>query len=177
MIGEKDFVSTTKWPQYDATKIDENAEEQEDLVKQILADTQEIVTTTKIKPKKIHYYTAAEWKWRIYQEALQRAETQPETLNGLIRDMITAKIFNQKDLPKFASRIITQARTMPIDLRKRRIKIGKLDEQKLLLNAREFLSQELKVSVDVYGEDDNELYDPKSKAKSAEPYRPGIFIE
>ncbi|MFI5449710.1 MAG: leucine--tRNA ligase [Candidatus Bathyarchaeia archaeon] len=177
MIGEKDFVSTTKWPEYDATKIDENTEEQEELVKQILADTQEIVTTTKITPKKIHYYTAAEWKWRIYQEALQRAETQPETLNGLIRDMITAKMFNQKDLPKFAGKIINQARTMPINLRKRRTKIGKLDEQKLLINAREFLSQELKVNVDVHGEEDHELYDPKSKAKSAEPYRPGIFIE
>ncbi len=177
MIGEKDFVSTTKWPEYDATKIDENAEEQEELVKQILADTQEIVTTTKITPKKIHYYTAAEWKWRIYQEALQRAETHPETLNGLIRDMITAKIFNQKDLPKFAGKIINQARTMPVDLRKRRTKIGKLDEQKLLINAREFLNQELKVNVDVHGEEDHELYDPKSKAKSAEPYRPGIFIE
>ncbi|HYW02034.1 MAG TPA: leucine--tRNA ligase [Candidatus Acidoferrum sp.] len=177
MIGEKDFVSTTKWPEYDATKIDENAEEQEELVKQILADTQEIVTTTKITPKKIHYYTAAEWKWRIYQEALQRAETHPETLNGLIRDMITAKMFNQKDLPKFAGKIINQARTMPADLRKRRTKIGKLHEQKLLINAREFLSQELKVNVDVHGEEDHELYDPKSKAKSAEPYRPGIFIE
>jgi leucyl-tRNA synthetase len=176
-ISEDSFVSTAKWPQYDATKIDETAEEQEELVKQILADTQEIIATTKIAASKIHYYTAAEWKWRIYQEAMRRAETQPETLNGLIRDMIAAKTFNQKDLPKFASKVINQARTMPIDLRKRRIKIGKLEEQKLLLNASKFLTQEMKVSIEIHGEDENELYDPKAKAKSAEPYRPAIFIE
>lgn len=175
--GEHEFVSTTKWPQSDTTKIDENAEEREELVKQILEDTQEIISTTKLTPQTIHYYTAAEWKWRIYQEALQRADTQPETLNGLIRDMITAKNLHQKDLPKFASKIITQARTMPVDLRKRRIRIGKLDERNLLLNTQEFLSQELKVKIVVHDEDEPELYDPKSKAKSAEPYRPGIFIE
>ena len=34
---------------------------------------------------------AADWKWRVYSEALNRAEATPETLNGLIRDMLAAK--------------------------------------------------------------------------------------
>ena len=146
-------------------------------MKEILEDTQEIITTTKIVPKKIHYYSAAKWKWRVLIEALRRAETQPETLDGLIRDMISAKIASQKDLPKFAAKIVKQARTMSAELRKRRILMGELDEKSTLTEAKTFLSKELKVPVEIHSEDDSNLYDPKVRAKLAEPYRPAIFIE
>jgi leucyl-tRNA synthetase len=176
-IGQKEYVSTANWPQPDETKTDEKAEELEELIEHILDDTQEIIAATKIKPGKIHYYAASGWKWRVYQEALRRADAQPETLNGLIRDMLAAKQHDQKDLPKFASKIITQSRNMPAAMRKRRLRIGKVEERQLLLEAHEFLKRELKVDVNVHGEEDAGLYDPKGRAKTAEPYRAAIFIE
>jgi leucyl-tRNA synthetase len=176
-IGESGFVSTAEWPKFDESKIDERSDELEELVKQTLEDTQEIIATTKITPKKVHYYSAAKWKWRVYTEALNRAATQPETLDRLIRDMISAKPQAPKDLPKFAGKIIKQARIMPASLRVRRIKTGELDERKAFAEAQSFFERELKARVEVHNEEDPGLYDPKGRARVAEPYRPAIFVE
>jgi leucyl-tRNA synthetase len=125
----------------------------------------------------VHFYTAAKWKWRVYTESLTRAESQPETLDGLIREMIAAKSPAPKDLPKFAGKIIKQVRTMPADLRSRRNRIGEIQELGALTGAQKFFARELKTEIEVHGEEEPELYDPKNRAKFAEPYRPAIFVE
>jgi hypothetical protein len=142
-----------------------------------LEDTQEIVATTKLSPKKVHYYTDAKWKWRVYVEALSRASSRPETLDGLIRDMMSARVASAQDLPKFTAKIVQQVKTMPAELRARRLGVGELDERKVFAEARVFFGKELKTEVEVHGEEDGSLYDPKGRAKMAEPYWPGIFIE
>lgn len=177
IMGQSGFVSAAEWPIFDEADIDERSDELEELVKQTLEDTQEIIATTKITPKKIHYYTAAEWKWRVYAEALDRAESRPDTLDGLIREMIVSKSPSPKDLPKFAAKIIKQARMMPPDLRKRKIQMGDIDEQIALVEAQKFFAGELKSDVEVHGEEDAGVYDPRGRAKFAEPYRPAIFVE
>lgn len=42
---------------------------------------------------------------------------------------------------------------------------------------RGFFARELKVEVQVHAEDEEGMYDPKGRAKLAEPYRPAIFVE
>ncbi|UCG36588.1 MAG: leucine--tRNA ligase, partial [Candidatus Bathyarchaeota archaeon] len=69
-IGRTSFISTSKWPEFDQEKINPAAEESENLVKLTLEDTLSIVRATKLKPEKIYYYTAAQWKWEVYREAL-----------------------------------------------------------------------------------------------------------
>jgi leucyl-tRNA synthetase len=91
--------------------------------------------------------------------------------------MIAAKSPAPKDLPKFASKIIKQARTMSTELRRRKLGIGEIDELTALKDAAAFFGRELKVEVEPHSEDDQEVYDPKSRSKFAEPYRPAIFIE
>jgi len=177
IIGQSGFVSAAEWPKFDEAEIDERADELEELVKHTLEDTKEIIATTKITPQKVHYYTAAKWKWRVYAEALDRAESRPDTLDGLIREMIGSKPPSPKDLPKFAAKIIKQARTMPPNLRKRKIKMGDVDEQIALVEAQKFFARELKSEIEVHGEEDAVLYDPRGRAKVAEPYRPAIFVE
>ncbi|MGE5575177.1 MAG: leucine--tRNA ligase, partial [Ignavibacteria bacterium] len=51
--GEEGFISTAKWPVFDAAKIDVAAEEQETLITDIMTDTTNIVKATKITPKRI----------------------------------------------------------------------------------------------------------------------------
>jgi leucyl-tRNA synthetase len=177
LAGQVGFVTRSEWPTLTGTETDVRSDELEQLIKQTLEDTQEIVATTKLTPKKVHYYTAAKWKWRVYVEALMRANSQPETLDGLIRDMLTAKVASAKDLPKYTSKIVQQVRTMPKELRTRRLEVGEIDERTLLADARGFFMKELKTEVEVHGEEDISLYDPKGRAKIAEPCRPGIFIE
>jgi leucyl-tRNA synthetase len=175
--GQKGFAAAAEWPKFEQVKVDASSDELETLIKQTLDDTQEIITTTKLTPKKVHYYTAAKWKWRVYNEALTRFSSHPETLDGLIRDMLAAKTASAKDLPKFASKIIQQVRTMPNELRARRLQVGEVDERKLFAEAQPFFSKELKTEVVVHSEEESSLYDPKGRAKMAEPYRPAIFLE
>jgi len=177
LMGQDGFVSIARWPEFSEAQVDFQADELESIVKAILEDTQEIIATTKIQPKKIHYYAAAKWKWRVLIEALRRAETEPEALDGLIRDMISAKIASQQDLPKFAVKVVKQARIISGELRRRRIRMGELDEKNTLTEAKDFLLRELKVPVEIHAEDELNLYDPRARAKLAEPYRPAIFIE
>jgi leucyl-tRNA synthetase len=176
-IGQRGYVSQAEWSKLDQFKSDLRVNELEELVRQTLQDTQEIIATTRITPKKVHYYTAAGWKWRVYCEALSRASSNPQTLNGLIRDMLAAKTAAAKDLPKFASKIVQQVKTMPSELRNRRSEIGEVDEKALLSEAKAFFMKELKTEVEVHSEEESSLYDPKGRAKMAEPYRPGIFVE
>lgn len=177
ILSERKFVSNAEWPKFAESEIDDQLDDMEELIKETLEDTKEIIATTKITPKKVHYYTAAKWKWRVYTEALKRAETAPETLDGLIRDMIAAKTGTPKDLPTYAVRIIKQVRTMSPDLRARRAKTGEVNESNAFSEAREFLAREMRTEIEVHGEEDHNLYDPKVRAKMAEPYRPAIFVE
>jgi leucyl-tRNA synthetase len=176
-LGETGFAATAEWPKFDQVNADAKSYELESLIRQTLNDTQEIIATTKLTPKKVHYYTAAKWKWRVYNEALTRFSSRPETMDGLIRDMISAKAASVKDLPKFASKVIQQVRTMPTDLRARRTEAGEVDERSLFAEAQPFFSKELKTVVEVHNEEDASLYDPKNRARMAEPYRPAIFLE
>lgn len=176
-LGQSGFVSTAEWPEFKGLKVDTQSDELEQLVRRTLQDTQEVIETTKLAPKKVHYYTAAKWKWRVYIEALNRAQSHPETLDGLIRDMLAAKPPTAKDLPKFASKTIRQVRTMPNELRTQRLAIREIDERKVFAEARSFFERELKAAVQIHGEEDSDLYDPKGRSKMAEPYRPAIFVE
>jgi leucyl-tRNA synthetase len=177
IIGQRGFVSGVEWPRFEESKADERSDELEGLIKQTLEDTQEIIATTKITPKTVHYYVAAKWKWRVYIEALARANSQPETLDALIRDMLSEKSPAPKDLPKFAAKVIKQVRTMAPELRTPRIRIGEIDERKTFAEAQRFFAKELRTEVEVHTEEDEDLYDPKKRAHLAEPYRPAIYIE
>ena len=71
--GETCFVSVAQWPVFDEEKIDVAAEEQENLIIDVMEDTVNILKATKITPKRICYYTAAPWKWQVYQKILRKA--------------------------------------------------------------------------------------------------------
>src|SRR2546426_12847326 len=65
-IGNKGFVVQTDWPEESESDKDPTAERAETLVRQVLDDTGEILKATGITPKRIAYYTAADWKWQVY---------------------------------------------------------------------------------------------------------------
>src|SRR5437879_3429651 len=73
-IGNKRFVAQTDWPEESDNEGDSHAEQVEALVRQVLDDTSEIMRATGITPKRIAYYTAADWKWQVYLKALKHVE-------------------------------------------------------------------------------------------------------
>jgi len=179
-MEEKNFVSSAKWPKYDQSKVNPTAEESETLVKSLLDDTLSIIRATKLTPKKICYYTSAQWKWKAYQNALKTASekkrvTQSDLMKELMKDEEMKRI--AKKTAKFAAQIVEEINRMGRERKEKLLLIGMLDEVAVLKEAEGFLRRELGAEIQVYAEDDPKHYDPKKRAQLAKPFRPAIYIE
>ena len=177
--GEEGFISVAKWPVYDSTKIDVTAEEQENLVTDVLADTNNILKAMKITPTRIVYYTAAPWKWHVYLKIVEKTLLGEAKINELMRDFaadLNLKV-HMKEIASMVPRII-KALTKVSGERKVNIqKIGEINEKMALDDATSFFKDRFNAETAVYSESDEERFDPKHRASMAIPYQPAIYIE
>jgi leucyl-tRNA synthetase len=178
-LGHKDFISLAAWPIYDQTKVDVKAEETENLIKNVLEDTVNILRATKIVPKEIHYYTASSWKWKVYLTAVEKSNSGTVGISDLMKELM-----DNPDLKKVAGKIVKFARgvveeinRMPEVIKKRQLQIGVLDENKFLGEAEAFFGREFNVKFHINKEDDPQIDDAQKKAEFAKPYRPAIYIK
>jgi leucyl-tRNA synthetase len=179
ILGNNAFVSTAEWPKYDETKIDFKAEETETLIRNLIEDTLNIMKVTKISPKRIYYYVAAEWKWKAYVRLLEAAVSRKidmkESMRMLMEDP-ELKGFAKMMAP-FISRLVEELNALPEEKKRRLMKAGIVDEMAEICEAKTFLKKEFNAEVIVYREDDQQKYDPKGKAQQAKPFKPAIYIE
>lgn len=178
-MGKKSFISLANWPTYNEKKVNVQAEETENLIKNVLEDTSNILRATKMVPKKICYYSAAPWKWKIYLTALEKSVSTKITLNDLMKELMTKSDLKKmaEKVAKFARQIIEEINQMPEDKKQRQLKIGPMDENKTLKEAETFFGREFNSKIYIYREDDPQRQDPKKKAELARPYRPAIYVE
>ncbi len=173
------FVSLSSWPVYDEEKVDVRAEEIENLIKNVLEDTSNILRATKIVPKEIHYYSAAPWKWKVYLTALKKSTSKTLVFGDLMEELMhypELKTIAGK-VAKFARGIAEEINHMPQDRKERQVVTGALDEKTLLEKAKVFFGRDFNAKIHAYREDDKQLHDPHKKAELARPYRPAIYIE
>ncbi|UCC58034.1 MAG: leucine--tRNA ligase [Candidatus Bathyarchaeum sp.] len=173
------FVSLSSWPVYEEEKVDVRAEEMENLIKNVLEDTSNILRATKIVPKEIHYYSAAPWKWRVYLTALKKSTSTTLVFGDLMEELMhypELKTIAGK-VAKFARGIAEEINHMPQDRKERQVVTGALDEKTLLEKAKVFFGRDFNAKIHAYMEDDKQLHDPHKKAELARPYRPAIYIE
>jgi len=178
MMHNKGFVSLASWPTVDSTKVDIEAEENETYVMTVIEDTQNIIKATGLSPKKIFYYTAESWKWRIYQKALEKAVSKIAQ-KDLMKELMQDPKFRAEaeKVAKFVSQITDEVNQMREERKRRLASVGVLDESEILKDAKTFLERVLKAEIYVYEEGDPQSYDPKKKALQAKPCRPAIYIE
>ncbi len=88
-LGNKGMVAKADWPEFDESLHDSAAEAAESIIRQTLDDTAEILRATGLTPKRITYYSAAPWKWRIYQKALDMAVKSQTDQGNFIRDVMS----------------------------------------------------------------------------------------
>jgi leucyl-tRNA synthetase len=179
MKGEKDFVSLSPWPTPDESKVDIKAEENEALIMSLLEDTQNIIKATGIESKKICFYAAASWKWKIYLKALEKSVSAKVLQSDLIKDLLRDSDLKAraKEVAEFVGKIVDEVNHLSDEKKRRLAKAGLTDEAQVLSEAKDFFKRELDAEIHVYNEDDPERYDPKNKARTAKPHRPAIFIE
>jgi leucyl-tRNA synthetase len=96
-------------------------------------------------------------------------------MRQLIANPETAKI---KTDAKLAQRIIEDILSAPLEARSRRLKLTDFNEVTAIDDAQSLLSAENNnAQIVVCSEEDSTKYDPKSRAKSARPFKPAIYIE
>ncbi|MBX5328345.1 MAG: leucine--tRNA ligase [Candidatus Bathyarchaeota archaeon] len=179
MMGKKNFVSTSSWPTPDKTKIDIIAEENETLIMNVLEDTSNIIKATGMKPKKIFYYTATPWKWKVYSKILEKSISGKVQKKDLMRELMADSNLRAKaeKVAKFANQIIEEINHMPEERKKKLTQIVTINEHETLKEAENFLEKELHAKIHIYNEESADRYDPKNRAQQAKPYRPAIYIE
>jgi len=180
LLGGKRFVSIASWPEPDDRLQYAEAESSENLVRQVMEDTVEIMKATGIKPKTIAYYTAPDWKWKTYMKALEFAgsEPNPSKVGDFIKTiMADPEIRSEGKLAAdYANKSFQQARQLQ-QLRASRAKTGRVEEARILEEAKDFFQREFHSDVQVWKSGTEDVDDPKGKAKTAEPYRPAIYLE
>jgi leucyl-tRNA synthetase len=179
MVGGKGFVSIAPWPEYEEAKTDVKAEENETLITSVLEDTMNITKATGVSPKRIYYYTAAMWKWKIYLKAVEKSVDAKIQQKDLMRELIADPTLKTKadKVAKFSSQIVDEINRMSEERKQRILQVGIIDEVNALNEAKGFYEKETNAEIRVCDEEDTNRYDPKSRAAIARPYRPAIFIE
>ena len=178
-LRKSSFVSLADWPVYDEKQVDVRAEETENLIKNVLEDTSNILRATKMVPKEIYYYSAAPWKWKVYLTALKSSISTTLVLSDLLKELMKdpdLKTVAGK-VAKFARGITEEINRMPKDRKTRQLNIGPVDEETLLEKAETFFGRDFNAKIHTYREDNQQLHDPQKKAELARPYRPAIYIE
>jgi leucyl-tRNA synthetase len=179
-MGNNNFITQALWPEYDEEQVDLKVLEQEKIVQSLYNDTLEVIRVTKIRPKKINYYTASPWKWQIYIKALKTVSKKTKvTMGDFIREVMTEPKMRERgnEATRFSRKIFEIANKMSQEILNLRLTTGEIDELTTISNAHNFFVKELGAEVKVYRDDDLNIYDPEKKANRAEPFRPSIFIE
>jgi leucyl-tRNA synthetase len=177
--GEKGFISVAKWPISDPARISIDAEEQENLVTDVMADTNNILKAMKIAPTRIIYYTAAPWKWQVYLKIVEKTISGDAKINELMRDFAADPNLKpyMKDIAPMVPRIIKALTKVPSERKVNMQKIGEVNEEVALEGATTFIKDRFNAETEVYIESDEKRFDPKRRASMALPYQPAIYIE
>ncbi|MFN3910161.1 MAG: leucine--tRNA ligase [Candidatus Anstonellaceae archaeon] len=83
-LKDSDFASLAFYPEHDETQIDEELEKQEDYIKAVIKDSQEIKKLAKIEPKKIIFIIAGKYKYDIV-EIIKEKKEEKEVLREIMQ--------------------------------------------------------------------------------------------
>ena len=179
MMSGKGFASLASWPTADESMLNTEVEENEALVKDVLEDTLNIIKATGMTPKKIYYYTACPWKWKVYLKMLEKASHGEVKMSEVMKELVAEDDLkkNVKEIANFAQKTLKEVNRMPQDRRERVLKMKALEEKAAIEDAKDFLKQRLKAQIMVYSEEDSQRYDPKNRGPLSMPFKPAIYIE
>lgn len=163
-FGGEGFVSQANWPEADENLISVEIEKSEELVQNTIKDINQIKKMVNDDVEKIHIYLAPDWKWKLYEIA---DEVGKPDIGQIMGRAIGANIYDDK------KEIANVAKKIGREMTKTKY-IGKIDEEQILKDAIDYISQESDSEIIIHTDDS---YDPENKARNAMPYKPAIFME
>lgn len=174
-IGKKEFISLAEYPKYDELRKNLGAELKEEFLISVINDINEILKVIGIKPNKIVLYTAEKWKEEIFRDAIRMAKEGKLELSNLIKASIEKHKQFAKEIPKFCQNLSANLKKISKDDLERFS--VEFNEKDYLMNAKEFLEGEFNCKLEIYSADEQNIYNPKEKAKFSLPRRVAIYVE
>jgi len=166
-LGEKGFVSASKWPVADPKMIDRKAEQAAELVETAKEDVRRIMELAKISaPKKIVFFAAPEWKWKAVPIAAKACGERPDfgaTMKALMQNDEMRR--HGAEMEGFAKSLVGKI----MDLGEKE----KIDEFAALSEAAGDLEKAFGCKIEIEKAEKS----PHPKAKNAMPLKPAIFVE
>jgi len=159
-IKHDTFISLEKYPEFDKSKVDEEAEAIEEYIKSFIEDVKEVMKFVE-KPKVVYVSFAEEWKREVLKIAFQ-SNSMKEAMNKIMSDEKFRSM--AKEVATFLKRVFRDKESYSV--------IKDLNERKIIEENIEFLEKELGVKISL---DESKV--PAEKRKTAMPGKPAIYVE
>jgi len=151
------FISLERYPEYDESKIDEEAEAVEEYVKNVLDDIKEVLKF--VEAKEVYIAPAEQWKSEV-AEIVARVGNMKSAMKEIMVDERFREM--TKEIPAFVKRVLKW---------KKEGVLTAIREEEVLEENIEFFKNELGINVIL-----NPEKVPKEKKRSAMPGRPAIYV-
>ncbi|WP_457754078.1 leucine--tRNA ligase [Thermococcus sp.] len=159
-LGGEGFVSLAKWPEPNPEWWNETTELEEDYIKSLIEDIKEIIKVAKLEDaKKAYIYTAPEWKWKVAEIVAEKRDFKA-VMSEVMKDPEMRK--KGKEVASLVNKLIKE----------RAFEIKRINEEKALKEAKDFIEKELGLEIVI-----NPKEDKGGKAKQAMPMKPAVYIE
>ncbi len=179
-LGNDGLVSKSAWPEFSKEKLDVTSIQSEELLKGTINDITNILKVIKITPKKIVIYVNSDsMKSKVYRKILGIMVGGQNNMGVVMKELIAdPETTEAKKMPDYIQKVIKDLHSESEEIKTMKLESDSFDEK-------EFLSSELAsigkkefgVEIEVYSESDDDIYDPKGKARHARPFKPAILIE
>ncbi len=163
-LGKKGFVSLASWPSHDNKFIDDSIELQEELLKTLSSDINDIRNLAGIEPKIVHIFVADTWKFSVYDFVLKN---KSKSVNEMTKEIM------QTDMKKYGNATVGFIQNLYKRKNELVSVVSRNDQFELLEEAKKSLSEEVGCKVEIVDAEKS----AHAKAKQSTPQKPGILLE
>ena len=179
-LGYTDLASKSTWPEFSKEKIDATSIQSEELLKSTIDDIVNILKITKITPQKIVIYVNSdEFKSKVYRKILGIMVGGQNNMGVVMKELIAdPQTTDAKKMPDYIQKIIKDLHSESEEIKSMKVESEEFDEKQFLSTELASIGKkEFGVNIQVFGATDEDIYDPKGKARHARPFKPAILIE
>ena len=167
MIKCKGFASLQKWPAYDESKIDREAEALEEALEATKKDIHSVIELAKIgKPSRIIIFVADEWKYDFIKKLKEEME-KTRNISEIMKKFSEEFSNYMKEISKIIPRLVKDETKLP------KAVLDRNKELNALKASADGLKEEFKCDVEVIEEKDSK----EIKAKNAMPGKVAILVQ
>jgi leucyl-tRNA synthetase len=162
-IGNKQFASLQKWPEYDKKKIDKKMDAEDDLIQNTISDIIAVMKLVKIeKPVKIQLFTAEKWKYDFLKKLKKELE-KTRDIGKIIKAVMVKE--HGKDISALVPKLVKDTKKIP--------EVVIENEFDVLNENKKAIEKEFDCEVDIVKAEKS----LEGKAKQAMPGKVAILIE